>query len=241
MSEDYYKVLGVAKTATQDEIKKAYRDLAIKHHPDRNKDKGAEAKMQQLNEAYAVLGDPEKRRQYDTFGSEGFNQRFSQEDIFRNFNVEDLFKEFGFGGGGFGFPGFGSGFGGMEEQEQTGVNLYLSFDDLERGVEKEFDVQHVKRCEHCDGTGGEPGSKQVKCTSCDGHGRKRVQQNTIFGRFEMVTACNKCRGRGKTYDKLCRECRGEGKVLVRERFTIKAGKPGGGGKKEDTRRKFGVF
>lgn len=240
MSKDYYAILGVTKSAAQEEIKSAYRNLAIKYHPDRNKAKDAEAKMQELNEAYAVLSDPEKRRQYDTFGSEGFNQRFSQEDIFRNFNFEDLFREFGFGGaGGGGFPGFG-GFGPVEEQEQTGVNLYLSFEDLERGIEKDFDVQHVKRCDRCGGTGGEPGSKQVKCTSCDGHGRKTVQQNTIFGRFQMVTPCNKCRGRGKTYDKSCSECRGEGKVLVRERFTIRAGKPGPR-PKEDTRRKFGVF
>ena len=189
-----------------------------------------------MNEAYAVLSDPEKRQQYDTYGQAGFNQRFSQEDIFRNFNFEDIFQQFGGMGGGFGFPGFG----GMEEQEQTGVNLYLSFDDLERGVEREFEVQHVKRCEHCGGTGGEPGSKQVKCTTCDGHGRRRVQQNTIFGRFDMVTACNRCRGKGKVYDKACKECRGEGKVVVRDRFTIRAGKPGSK-PKEDTRRKFGVF
>lgn len=238
MAKDYYKVLGVAKTASQDEIKAAYRNLAIKHHPDRNKDKGkeAETKMQELNEAYAVLSDAEKRQQYDAYGSEGFNQKFTQEDIFRNFNFEDIFQQFGgMGGGGFGF-------GGMEEQqEQTGVNLYLSFDDLEQGVDKEFEVQRLKACDYCSGTGGEPGAKQVKCEVCDGHGRRRVLQNTIFGRFEMVTPCNKCRGRGKVYEKVCKECRGEGKVLVRERFTIKAGMPPKDGKKEDNRRKFGVF
>ena len=145
-------------------------------------------------------------------------------------------RQFGGMGGGFGFPGFG----GMEEQEQTGVNLYLSFDDLERGVEREFEVQRIKGCEHCGGTGGEPGSKQVKCATCDGHGRRKVQHNTIFGRFEMLTACNRCRGRGKVYDKACNECRGEGKVVVRDSFTIRAGKPGSK-PKEDTRRKFGVF
>lgn len=239
MSEDYYKILGVAKTATQDEIKHAYRSLAMKLHPDRNKEKGSEDTFKKVNEAYAVLSDPEKRQQYDAYGKEGFNQRFTQEDIFRNFNFEDIFQQFGgMGGGGFGFPGFGEM---QEQQEQTGVNLYLSFEDLERGVDKEFEVQHVKGCEHCEGTGGEPGSKQIKCTTCDGHGRRRVQQNTIFGRFEMVTACNRCRGRGKIYEKQCKECRGEGKVLVRERFTIKAGKPEGSNKKEDSRRKFGVF
>lgn len=241
MSEDYYKVLGVSKTATQDEIKAAYRALAIKHHPDRNKDKGAEVKMQQLNEAYAVLSDPEKRQKYDTYGQANFNQQYSQEDIFRNFNMEDLFKEFGFGaggGGGFGFPGFGQ----FEEPEPTGVNVPLSFDELDRGVEKEFEVQHYNRCEHCSGTGGEPGSKLNKCPDCDGHGRRRVQQNTIFGRFEMVTTCNRCKGKGKIYDKQCKECRGQGRVLVRDKFRIKAEKVGGaGGKKEDTRRKFGVF
>ncbi len=235
MSEDYYKILGVAKTATQDEIKHAYRGLAMKYHPDRNKEKGNEEKFKTINEAYAVLGDPEKRQQYDTYGQAGFNQKFSQEDIFRNFNFEDIFQQFGEGAG-FGFPGFG----GFEQQEQTGVNLYLSFDDLERGVDKEFEVRRFKTCPHCEGTGGEPGAKQTKCAVCDGHGRRRVQQNTIFGRFEMVAACDKCRGRGKVYDKVCKECRGQEKILVVERFTVKAGMPGSG-KKEDSRRKFGVF
>ncbi|MDE1865384.1 MAG: DnaJ domain-containing protein [Candidatus Micrarchaeota archaeon] len=239
MSGDYYKILGVGKNATQDEIKSAYRSLALKYHPDRNKDKGAEDHFKQVNEAYAVLSDPEKRRQYDTFGQAGFNQRFSQEDIFRNFNFDDIFRDFGFGGG-FDFGDIGP-FGGYQEPEQTGVNLYLSFDDLNRGVEREFEVQHVKRCDHCGGTGGEPGSKQVKCSTCDGRGQRRVQRNMGFASFSMISPCDKCRGRGKIYDKACKECRGEGRVIVRERFTIKAGKPGGSDKKEDTRRKFGVF
>jgi molecular chaperone DnaJ len=238
MAEDYYKVLGVGKNATQDEIKHAYRTLAMKLHPDRNKEKGSEDKFKLVNEAYAVLSDPEKRQQYDTYGQAGFNQRFSQEDIFRNFNFEDLFNQAGFGGGagGFDFNPFGN----FQEQEQTGVNLYLSFDDLERGVDKEFEVRRFKTCPHCSGTGGEPGAKQTKCAACDGHGRRRVQQNTIFGRFEMVTACDKCRGRGRVYDRVCKECKGQEKVMVVERFTVKAGMPGPG-KKEDSRRKFGVF
>src|SRR5271169_3191407 len=127
MSEDYYKVLGVSKTATQDDIKHAYRDLAMKLHPDRNKEKGSEDKFKKINEAYAVLGDPEKRKQYDAFGSEGFSQRYNQEDIFRNFNFEDIlknFQDFGFSG----FGGMGDPF--QQAEQQTGVNLYLNFNEI---------------------------------------------------------------------------------------------------------------
>ena len=112
MDHDYYKILGVPRDASKDQIKKAYRELALKWHPDRNKEPTAETKIKEINEAYAVLSDPEKRKQYDTFGQAGFNQRFSQDDIFRNVNFEDIFKEFGFGGGagGFGFNPFGGEF-----------------------------------------------------------------------------------------------------------------------------------
>ena len=108
MSEDYYKILGVQKTASGEEIKKAYRKLAMKYHPDHTKgDKGAEEKFKKISEAYAVLSDKEKRKEYDTFGSEGFRQRFSQEDIFRGFDFGDIFREFGFGGGDFSHGGGG--------------------------------------------------------------------------------------------------------------------------------------
>ncbi|MEH0023109.1 MAG: DnaJ domain-containing protein [Desulfobacter sp.] len=114
MADDYYKILGLSKTASADEIKKAYRKLALKYHPDKTKgDKALEDKFKKISEAYAVLSDPEKKNQYDTYGSAGFQQRFSQEDIFRNFDLGDILKEFGFGGGGFSSRGFSQGGGGF--------------------------------------------------------------------------------------------------------------------------------
>jgi molecular chaperone DnaJ len=122
----------------------------------------------------------------------------------------------------------------FEQPEQTGVNLYIPFDEIERGSEKEYEVQRYRTCENCKGTGGDPGSKIMKCPQCNGSGNVHVQQNTMFGRFSMVTTCNKCRGRGKSYEKTCRECRGNGKILVKEKFRVKVdsvGKENKDGKK----------
>jgi molecular chaperone DnaJ len=246
MEKDYYKVLGVPKDASQDQVKEAYRKLVLKLHPDVNKDAKAETKMQELNEAYAVLGDAQKRKQYDSYGPEGFQQRYTEDDIFRNFNFEDIIREFQdnmFTGGGFEGAQFGGDMFG-QQQEQTGVNLYLSFDDIERGVQKEFQVQRYKSCSNCRGTGGEPGSKQIKCPTCEGKGRMHIQQNTVFGRINMVTTCNRCRGAGKIFDKLCRVCKGNGKVIVTEKFKVTAenlSKPDTGNKGEKPKGKSGFF
>jgi molecular chaperone DnaJ len=216
MAKDYYEILGVKRSASVDDIKRAYRDLALKHHPDRNKDKGSEEKFKEINSAYAVLSDPEKRKQYDAYGPEGFGQRFSQDDIFRNFDLNEIFRQMGFGGGfGFGESVFG---GGMEDMSQPqGVNVYLSFDDITRGVDKEFEVSHRKICEHCSGTGGEPGSKQSRCPTCNGRGQIAIHPNLPF-----YTPCRKCGGRGKIYERHCRECRGSGSIMVREKFRVRA-------------------
>ncbi len=235
--KDYYRILGVPKGATKEQIKEAYRKLVLKHHPDINKDKDSERKMQEINEAYAVLGDDGKRKQYDAYGPEGFNQRFTEEDIFRGFNFDDIFRQMqdmGFSGGPFG------GFGPQEQQEQSGVNLYLSFDDIESGFDREFQVEHYKRCDNCSGTGGEPGSKQVKCATCNGKGSVHSQQRTPFGIFSFSSTCNACGGRGKTYEKTCHVCKGSGRVRVKEKFRVKAEKVG----KEsgrDSARRFGIF
>ncbi len=240
MAKNYYEVLGISKNATADQIKGAYRDLALKFHPDRNKDKAAEEKFKQINEAYAVLSDPEKRKQYDSFGPEGFGRKYSEEDIFRNFNFEDIMRDFqeNFGMGGFGGP-FGTDMFSQQQQEQTGVNLYLSFDDIEKGIDKEFEVQHHSKCEHCRGSGGEPGSKLTKCQECNGTGRRHIHQNTIFGMFDMVSTCNVCGGRGRNYETKCRECKGNGMVLVKERFRVNVEKSGD--RKEKPKGKSGFF
>lgn len=225
--KNYYDVLGVPKNAAQDQIKDAYRKLVLKYHPDVNKDPKTVAKMQEVNEAYAVLGDQQKRQQYDMFGPEQFGQKFSEQDIFRGFNFQDIFRDLGLNMN-FGFSGddvFGDMFsGGARQQQQSGVNLYLSLDELEKGVEKEFEVEHYKTCNACRGGGGEPGSKQIKCSACNGAGRRTVRQNTPFGVFQMTTTCDKCGGKGKLHERICRTCNGNGSIVVRERFKVRAGK-----------------
>ena len=165
MSEDYYKILGVQKNASEEEIKKAYRKLAMKYHPDHTKgDKGAEEKFKKISEAYAVLSDKEKRKEYDTFGSEGFRQRFSQEDIFRGFDFGDIFREFGFGGGDFSHGGgggrrfsFGGGspynFSGAQQPGQAKgsdliYELPLTLREVATGTSKVITFQHQGRSEN---------------------------------------------------------------------------------------------
>lgn len=245
MPRDYYDILGAPKNASQDQIKKAYREQVLKHHPDVSKDPKSEAKMRELNEAYAVLGDPDKRRQYDAYGPEQFGRTFSEEDIFRGFNPEDMFRDL------FGFSGFGEEFGdlfsrgggGMGGGEQSGVNLYLSFDDLEKGVDREFEVQHYKPCPNCRGNGAEPGSKVTTCDKCNGSRQVRTTRRTPFGIMQTITTCDKCRGSGKIYEKLCRVCKGNGRVIATDRFRIKAERADkeGGSTGEPGKRRFFVF
>src|SRR5271157_35839 len=135
MEKDYYEILGVSKDATKDQIKDAYRRLVLKHHPDVNKDSKAQARMQELNEAYAVLHDEQKRAQYDSFGPDQFGQRFSEEDIFRGFNPDDLIRNI-FGSG---FSQFGDTFSQAQNAQPAGMNIYFPFDDLEKGIDKEFE------------------------------------------------------------------------------------------------------
>lgn len=247
MAKNYYNILGVPENASQEDIKKAYRNLALKLHPDRNKDPAAQEKFKEVNEAYAVLSDEEKRRQYDSYGPAGFGRRFSEEDIFRGSNVEDILREmginlnFGFGGGGpFGGGPFGQQF---TPPEQNGVTLNLSFDDIDRGLDREFEVQHYKMCPNCRGSGGEPGSKQTKCATCNGSGRRRVQQNSILGRFEMVTVCDRCEGRGKVFEHACRTCNGNGRIIATEKFRVRVEKTGTEGREGSNHsgKKFGIF
>lgn len=233
MAKDYYEILGVPKNASEEQIKKAYRELALKYHPDRNKEKSAEEKFKGINEAYSVLGEPEKRAQYDAYGSADFGQGFSGQRSSQGFTQDEMFRDI--------FNNFSTFEDMFQQGEPQSVNLALSFEDIEGGMDKEFSVQHNKRCDHCKGSGGEPGSKQVRCSTCDGTGRRMVQQNTILGRIQMAVTCNRCGGRGKTFDQNCKVCRGAGKNLVTERFRVKIENLKKESGTDTKKKKFGMF
>ncbi len=226
MTEDFYKLLGVQKNATQDQIKQAYRELALKYHPDRNKDKSAEDTFKKINEAYAVLGDPEKRKQYDMMGSEAFNRRYTEEDIFRGFNFQDIFKDmgvnvnFGFGDDDI-FNPFGSARGRQGDVGQSILyKLSITLQEAAQGVEKEISLKHSVACSRCKGTGGEPDSEKITCPTCEGSGYQRTIRNTILGRIQTMVTCPRCGGRGQQYKRSCRQCNGNGREVKNDRIKV---------------------
>ncbi|MEM0149941.1 MAG: molecular chaperone DnaJ [Candidatus Micrarchaeaceae archaeon] len=224
MARDYYSILGVDKNASIDDIKKAYRDLALKYHPDRNKSPDAEEKFKEINEAYAVLSDPEKRQQYDAYGPEGFSQRYTPEDIFRGFNFEDIFKDvFGnFGNDDFFENVFGfSPRGNYDVGNDILARISITLSEAAHGTTKLISVRHTKVCEHCNGTGHEPGSKVIKCDVCNGTGNIRQTRRTPFGMMQTVSTCPKCHGTGKIYEKVCKVCNGSGRVHGEDRVEVK--------------------
>ena len=224
---DYYEVLGVDKDADKKTIKKAYRKLAMKYHPDVNHEEGAEEKFKELSEAYGVLSDDEKRKRYDQFGHAGMDG-FSQEDIFNNINFEDIFNGFGFGGGSQG--GFGSifdlfGFGG-ESSGPSGRGqdisqiVELTLEEVASGVSKDLDVRHKKKCPKCNGTRAEPGSSVKTCPQCNGAGQVKQVQNTPLGQFATVSKCPQCNGEGQHVEKPCTECHGSGLKTTTNKISI---------------------
>jgi len=215
---DYYEILGVARTAPVDEIKKAYRKLALQFHPDKNKDSGAEDKFKEISEAYAALSDPQKREIYDKYGHAGFDQRFSEEDIFRGANFEDIFRSMGmeYGESSFGDSIFGNIFGSMfgagarsGRGSNLAVEIEISLHDAYTGTEKTIKLQRNAECEKCSGTGLAPGSRMQRCRTCGGQGQvQHVQSLGGFGRFATVTTCPKCKGAGESPEKECPSCNG---------------------------------
>lgn len=224
---DYYEVLGVSKDASEDEIKKAYRKIAIKYHPDRNPgDKEAEEKFKEAAEAYDVLHDAQKRQQYDQFGFDapgGFGG-FSSGD----FSMDDIFQMFGsvFGGGGFGsFGGFGGGRGGSSQRVYRGGDLRLkvklSLQEVASGVTKKFRVKKDVTCPHCHGSGAEAGSSADTCPTCHGSGYTVQTKQTLFGVMQTQGVCPTCHGEGKVIKNKCKECGGDGVVKGEEVVEIK--------------------
>jgi molecular chaperone DnaJ len=215
--EDYYDILGVPRGATDEEIKKAYRKLARKYHPDVNKEPGAEERFKQINEAYSVLGDPEKRAQYDNFGHAAF---------------EDA-GQGGFGGFGFGFEDLGDifseffgGFGPRQSHRpQRGADLRyeltISFEEAAFGTETEITIPRTEVCEHCGGNRAEPGTPIVTCPECRGTGQVTYTQATPFGHFTSTRTCGRCLGEGRTFDTPCSVCYGSGTQRKMSRVKVK--------------------
>lgn len=217
---DYYEVLGVDKSASEDEIKKAYRKIAIKYHPDRNPDDPkAEEKFKEAAEAYSVLNDAQKRQQYDQFGFEGPGGGFGGFGDGAGFSMDDIFSMFGdvFGGGA-GFGGFGGG--SRQAPRYRGADLRLkvklSLQEVAIGVTKKFKVRKDVVCNHCHGTGAEGGSSSETCPNCHGSGVEIRTQQSIFGMMQTQTTCHVCGGEGKVIKNKCSHCHGDGVVKGEE-------------------------
>ena len=224
---DYYEILGVQKGASIDEIKKAYRSLALKHHPDRvsGDKKAAEEKFKEISEAYAVLSDPQKKSQYDQFGHAGIDSRYSYEDIFKGADFGSIFDDLGFGGGGiFGdiFEGmFGGGFssrdrGGALRGRDLEYEIEISFEDAAFGVKKTINIPRHETCDTCKGEGVRPGTKKTTCHTCNGKGR--LMQSTGF--FSIQQTCPKCRGEGTVIKNPCVKCAGTGRVRLTKKIEV---------------------
>jgi molecular chaperone DnaJ len=232
---DYYEVLGVDKNASEDDIKKAYRKIAIKYHPDRNPgDKTAEEKFKEAAEAYDVLHDPQKRQQYDQFGFEGL-QGMGGFSGGGGFSMDDIFSMFGsvFGGGG-GFGGF-SGFGGGGRQaarhhgSDLRLKVRLSLLDVANGVTKKFKVKKDITCPHCNGSGAENGSSAETCPTCHGSGMEVRTKQTMFGIMQTQSPCHTCGGEGTVIKNKCKHCGGTGVVKGEEVVEINIPKGVGDG------------
>jgi len=221
---DYYEVLGVPRNAGKDDIKAAYRKLAMQYHPDRNKSPEAEEKFKEISEAYAVLSDDEKRKQYDAFGHEGIGQRYSPEDLFRGTDFGDLFRDFGFGG----FDIFDFFFGrqrgpryGPQQGQSIRYNMEITLEEAAKGLETEIEVPRTEQCSLCHGTGATPGTSPRQCPTCRGTGQVEHSQSTPFGQFVQVTTCSTCGGRGRVIDSPCQRCRGSGTEQQTRKIRVK--------------------
>jgi len=221
--KDYYEVLGISRSANPDEIKKAYRKLAIQYHPDKNPDdKQAEEKFKEVAEAYAVLSDPQKKSRYDQFGHAGMQ---GQPDFGGFSNIEDIFSAFGdiFGGG---FGDIFGGRGGRRRSRQTNrgsdlqLKLRLTLEEIATGAKKKIRVKKYVPCNDCNGSGSSKGSRTIDCIACHGSGEVRQVSQSLFGQVVNVTTCNRCHGEGKIVADPCHACNGEGRTLGQKTIEI---------------------
>ena len=217
---DYYEVLGVSKTASDDEIKKAYRSLAKKYHPDANPgDKDAEAKFKEINEAYSVLSNADERRKYDQYGHAAFDPSAGAgyggfgSGGFGDFNVDlgDIFGSF-FGGGFGGGSSSRSSRNAPQRGDDIGYNLTITFEEAAFGCKKEITYSRIENCSDCGGSGAAKGTTAETCPTCHGTGSVRVSQSTAFGTMQTVRPCSACRGKGKIIKTPCPTCKGAGSI-----------------------------
>jgi molecular chaperone DnaJ len=235
---DYYEVLGVPRAASKDDIKIAYRKLALQYHPDRNKSSGAEERFKEISEAYAVLSDDTKRKRYDTYGHVGTEDAFRGSEA----NFDEIFKDIGFGGfrdifeqvfggrGGFGGMGggsdpfgFGFNFGGTARRKGRDVlyDVELSLEEVLKGRKDEIELPKLEKCGTCNGSGASPGTKPRKCSVCNGQGQmRRVYNQNRFSTFVSLEPCQTCRGQGEIIDKPCSVCDGSGKVRKNKKLKL---------------------
>ena len=206
---DYYEVLGVSKTASKEEIKKAYRKLSKQYHPDINKDANASEKFQEVSEAYEVLSDEQKRAQYDQFGHQDPNQGFGGSGFggAEGFGFDDIFSTF-FGGGGARRRDPNA----PRKGEDLQYSMTIDFMDAVFGKETEIEIPKEETCDTCDGSGAKPGTKKKTCSYCEGTGQLNVAQDTPFGRMVNRRACHHCEGTGQIIEEKCQTCKGAGKV-----------------------------
>ena len=214
---DYYEVLGVPRDAAGEQVKKAFRKLALEFHPDRNKKAGAEEKFKEVNEAYQVISDPKKRADYDRFGHKGVSGNGARGfEGFENFGgFGDIFDAF-FGGG------FGSR--GRSNTSRRGADLEypltIEFEEAVFGVEKEFQIQRIEHCSRCQGSRSEPGTSPSPCPDCGGAGQVRRAHQSIFGQFVQMATCGNCRGEGKILTQPCSACGGQGRERRDRRLVV---------------------
>lgn len=222
---DYYEVLNVPRNAPKDEIKRAYRKLALKYHPDRNKSPDAEEKFKEISEAYAVLSDDEKRMQYDQLGHEGISGRYTWDDIFRGADFDRIFKDLGFGGFNTIFDMF---FGGGARQRygprkgaDLRYDLEITLEEAAFGLNKDIEVPGFDVCDTCHGSGVKPGTGPKRCPKCNGTGEIRRTRSFGFTHFTEIETCSECHGKGVLIENLCKDCKGTGTVQRPRRIKLK--------------------